>query len=122
MWRFFGTVLHFSGAERISMFASLKIAVLASDSRARRNMDARSGSEAVFRLSAPPVAAWLWHRGSAWSGAGGDPCLPVSLSLEQNETMPRQIEDLAGHRTLVRAPPKYGANRHCTEALTVLGY
>jgi len=89
MWRFFGNVLHFSGAERISMFAFLEISVMAAAFRARRNMrqfgaagaegvavwalsglsavfsalDARSGAEAVFRLSAPLVAAWLWHRG-----------------------------------------------------------
>ena len=89
MWRFFGAVLHFSGAERISMFAFLEIAVMTAAFRARRNMrqfhsagaegaavwvlsglsavfsalDARSGAEAVFRLAAPLVAAWLWHRG-----------------------------------------------------------
>jgi hypothetical protein len=89
MWRFFGTVLHFSGAERITMFAFLEVAVLAAAFRARRNMrsfgsagaeglavwvlsglsamfaalDARSAAEAAFRLAPPLVAAWLWERG-----------------------------------------------------------
>jgi hypothetical protein len=88
MWRFFGTVLHFSGAERAAMFAFLELAVVTCAFRARRNMrafgsagaegiavwvlsglsavfsalDARSGAEAVFRLAPPLVAAWLWHR------------------------------------------------------------
>ncbi len=91
MWRFFGTVLHFSGAERAAMFAFLEVAVVTSAFRARRNMrefgsagiegiavwvlsglsavfsalDARSAAEAVFRLAAPLVAAWLWERGLA---------------------------------------------------------
>lgn len=88
MWRFAGNVLHFSGAERVSLFAFLEIAVVACAFRARRNMkkfntagvegiavwvlsalsgvfaalDATSFTEALFRLSAPLVAAWLWHR------------------------------------------------------------
>jgi hypothetical protein len=88
MWRFFGAVLGFSGAERVIMFAFLEIAVVTSAFRARRNMrefgsagvegaavwvlsglsalfaalDARSAAEAVFRLAPPLVAAWLWHR------------------------------------------------------------
>ncbi len=88
MWRFFGNVLHFSGAERAAMFAFLELAVVTCAFRARRNMrafgtagaegiavwvlsglsavfsalDARSGAEAVFRLAPPLVAAWLWHR------------------------------------------------------------
>jgi hypothetical protein len=88
MWRFAGNVLHFSGAERGSLFAFLEVAVVTCAFRARRNMrqfsaasaegiavwvlsglsamfsamDARSAAEAVFRLAAPLVAAWLWHR------------------------------------------------------------
>lgn len=88
MWRFFGAVLHFSGAERVTMFAFLELAMVTCAFRARRNMrsfgsagaegiavwvlsglsavfsalDARSGAEAVFRLTPPLVAAWLWHR------------------------------------------------------------
>ena len=91
MWRFFGTVLHFTGAERAAMFAFLELAVVTCAFRARRNMrafgsagtegiavwvlsglsavfsslDARSAAEAVFRLAAPLVAAWLWERGLA---------------------------------------------------------
>jgi hypothetical protein len=91
MWRFFGAVLGFSGAERAAMFAFLELAVVTCAFRARRNMrafgsagaegiavwvlsglsavfsalDARSGAEAVFRLAPPLVAAWLWHRAMA---------------------------------------------------------
>jgi len=88
MWRFAGNVLHFSGAERYSLFAFLEICVVACAFRARRNMkkfnkagtegtavwvlsalsgtfaalDARSFVEALFRLATPLVAAWMWHR------------------------------------------------------------
>jgi hypothetical protein len=88
MWRFAGNVLHFSGVERASLFAFLEICVVACALRARRNMrrfnaagvegtavwvlsalsgvfsalDARSFVEALFRLSTPLVAAWMWHR------------------------------------------------------------
>ena len=91
MWRFFGVVLHFSGALRILLFAFIELAVVTSAVRARRNMreiyaagidgaavwvltglsavlsslDARSPAEALFRLAAPLVAAWLWERGLA---------------------------------------------------------
>jgi hypothetical protein len=102
MWRFFGTVLHFSGAERAAMFAFLELAVVTAAFRARRNMrafgsagaegiavwvlsglsavfaamDARSGAEAVFRLAPPLVAAWLWHR---------------ALSLERRRSSSRAV-------------------------------
>jgi hypothetical protein len=88
MWGFAGHVLHFTGAERGSLFAFLEIAVVACAFRARRNMgqfhsagpegiavwvlSAMSGffaamaatslPAALFRLAAPLVAAWLWHR------------------------------------------------------------
>jgi hypothetical protein len=88
MWRFAGQVLHFSGAERATLFAFLEVSVVACAFRARRNMrsfgsagaegvavwvlsglsavfsalDAASAAEAVFRLAPPLVAAWLWHR------------------------------------------------------------
>jgi hypothetical protein len=91
MWRFAGTVLHFSGAERATLFAFLEVSVVTCAFRARRNMrsfgsagaegiavwvlsglsavfsaiDARSGAEAVFRLAPPLVASWLWHRAMA---------------------------------------------------------
>jgi hypothetical protein len=105
MWRFAGNVLHFSGAERDTMFAFLELAMLTEAFRARRNiresaaraeqarqrgdqpepvtagvdgaavwalsalsavlssLDASSAAEAVARLTAPLVAAWLWERG-----------------------------------------------------------
>jgi hypothetical protein len=91
MWRFSGDVLGFDGPLRLLLFAFIEVAVITSAVRARRNMrenysagidgiavwvltsltavlasmDARSVAEAVFRLSAPLVAAWLWERGMA---------------------------------------------------------
>lgn len=113
MWRFFGAVLHFSGAERVTMFAFLEIAVVTCAFRARRNMtefssagvegiavwvlsglsavfsalDARSGPEAAFRLAPPLVAAWLWHR---------------AMSLEHRRTSGRAVHwRLTAERVLV---------------------
>jgi hypothetical protein len=105
MWRFAGKVLHFSGPERVTMFAFLELAMLTEAFRARRNvrdsaaraehaqasgapaepvsagvdgaavwvlamlsgmlssLDAATAAEAVARLTAPLVAAWLWERG-----------------------------------------------------------
>jgi hypothetical protein len=91
MWRFFGSVLHFSGPDRVATFAFLELAMATSAFRARRNirvseshtagvdgaavwvlsglsavlssLAARSAAEAVLRLAAPLVAAWLWERG-----------------------------------------------------------
>lgn len=91
MWRFAGDVLGFDGPLRLLLFAFIEVAVITSAVRARRNMrenfsagidglavwaltclsavlsamDARSLAEAVFRLAAPLVAAWLWERGMA---------------------------------------------------------
>ncbi|MFC4061218.1 hypothetical protein ACFOWE_23200 [Planomonospora corallina] len=91
MWRFSSDVLGFDGPLRLLLFAFIEVAVITSAVRARRNMrenfsagidgvavwaltcltavlssmDARSPAEAVFRLSAPLVAAWLWERGMA---------------------------------------------------------
>src|SRR4051794_3248738 len=91
MWRFSGDVLGFDGPLRFLLFAFIEVAVITSAVRARRNMrenysagidgiavwaltglsavlssmDARSVAEAVFRLAAPLVAAWLWERGMA---------------------------------------------------------
>jgi hypothetical protein len=91
MWRFFGDVLGFAGPFRLLLFAFIEVAVITSAVRARRNMrenfsagidgiavwaltslsavlsamDARSLAEAIFRLAAPLVAAWLWERGMA---------------------------------------------------------
>ncbi|WP_283138078.1 hypothetical protein [Rhizohabitans arisaemae] len=89
MWRFSGDVLGFDGPLRLLLFAFIEVAVITSAVRARRNMrenyaagidgvavwaltglsavlssmDARSLAEAMFRLAAPLVAAWLWERG-----------------------------------------------------------
>ncbi|MBB2909341.1 hypothetical protein FHS43_000587 [Streptosporangium becharense] len=91
MWRFSSDVLGFNGPLRLLLFAFIEVAVITSAVRARRNMrenfsagidgaavwvltgltavlstlDARSAAEAVFRLAAPLVAAWLWERGMA---------------------------------------------------------
>jgi len=91
MWRFFEDKLGIDGPLRIMLFAFIELAVAASAIRARRNMrdtgsagidgiavwalagltatlsamDARSTAEALFRLAAPLVAAWLWERGMA---------------------------------------------------------
>ncbi|WP_211370692.1 hypothetical protein [Nonomuraea turkmeniaca] len=91
MWRFSEDVLGLDGPLRLLLFAFIEIAIITSAVRARRNMrenysagidgiavwaltvltavlsamDARSLPEAVFRLAAPLVAAWLWERGMA---------------------------------------------------------
>jgi hypothetical protein len=91
MWRFSGDVLGFDGPLQLLLFAFIEIGIVTEAFRARRNMrekfsagidgvavwaltcltavlsamDARSVAEAVFRLAAPLVAAWLWERGMA---------------------------------------------------------
>ncbi|TDB94104.1 hypothetical protein E1267_43025, partial [Nonomuraea longispora] len=91
MWRFSGDVLGLDGPLRLLLFAFIEVAIITSAVRARRNMrenfsagidgiavwaltcltavlssmDARSVPEALFRLAAPLVAAWLWERGMA---------------------------------------------------------
>jgi hypothetical protein len=91
MWRFAEDVLHLPFALRVLLFAFIEVAIITSAVRARRNMrenfsagidgiavwaltaltavlssmDARSLPEALFRLAAPLVAAWLWERGMA---------------------------------------------------------
>ncbi|MEU4224244.1 hypothetical protein AB0F17_08120 [Nonomuraea sp. NPDC026600] len=91
MWRFSGDVLGLDGPLRLLLFAFIEVAIITSAVRARRNMrenfsagidgiavwaltcltavlssmDARSAPEALFRLAAPLVAAWLWERGMA---------------------------------------------------------
>ncbi|MEO3870173.1 hypothetical protein ABGB18_15275 [Nonomuraea sp. B12E4] len=91
MWRFSGDVLGLDGPLRLLLFAFIEVAIITSAVRARRNMrenfsagidgiavwaltcltavlssmDARSLPEAMFRLAAPLVAAWLWERGMA---------------------------------------------------------
>lgn len=91
MWRFSEDVLHLPFVLRVLLFAFIEVAIITSAVRARRNMrenfsagidgiavwaltcltavlssmDAGSFPEAVFRLAAPLVAAWLWERGMA---------------------------------------------------------
>ncbi|GAA4065952.1 hypothetical protein GCM10022248_37660 [Nonomuraea soli] len=91
MWRFSGDVLGLDGPLRLLLFAFIEVAIVTSAVRARRNMrenysagidgiavwaltcltavlsslDAHSLAEAIFRLAAPLVAAWLWERGMA---------------------------------------------------------
>ncbi len=91
MWRFSGDVLGLDGPLRLLLFAFIEVALITSAVRARRNMrenysagidgiavwaltcltavlssmDAHSLPEAIFRLAAPLVAAWLWERGMA---------------------------------------------------------
>ena len=91
MWRFAEDVLNLPFFLRLLLFAFIEVAIVTSAVRARRNMrenfsagvdglavwaltaltavlssmDASSFPEAVFRLSAPLVAAWLWERGMA---------------------------------------------------------
>lgn len=114
MWGFAGTVLHFTGIERGSLFAFLDVAIVACAVRARRNMRkfkhagvegmavwalsalsgffaamaASSAGAAIFRLSAPLVAAWLWHR---------------AMELEKQERTGRTLNwRLSTERILVR--------------------
>jgi hypothetical protein len=89
MWRFAGDKLDLDGPVRVVLFAFIELAIIISAVRAHRNMrekysagldgiavwalacltavlsalDATNGAEAVFRLVAPLVAAWLWERG-----------------------------------------------------------
>src|SRR5690606_12230506 len=91
MWRFSGDVLGFDGPLQLLLFAFIEVAMVTSAVRARRNMrenqkagidglavwaltclsavlsamDSHSFPEAVFRLAAPIVAAWLWERSMA---------------------------------------------------------
>lgn len=89
MWRFFSDTLDLPKSLQIPLFAFLEVAMLTSALRARRNiaefgkagvdgaavwaltgmsamfsaLDADTFTEALFRLAAPLVAAWLWERG-----------------------------------------------------------
>src|SRR5436309_1730969 len=60
-----------------------------------------------------------WHDRRARPDHGTTAIRPGSLTLRQDDAPP--VEDLAGHRTLVRAPPEYSANGHRAGALTALG-
>jgi hypothetical protein len=134
MWRFFGDVLQFSGLLRVLLFAFIEVAVVTSAVRARANMrafgtagldgaavwaltglsaalsamDARSVPEALFRLAAPMVAAWLWERGMSLDRrrAGGARIhwritperILVRLGLA--EATDRSADEVATHRRL----------------------
>ena len=137
MWRFTGDVLGFDGPLRVLLFAFIELAVIASAVRARRSMrdnysagidgiavwvltvltavlsamDARSPAEAVFRLAAPLVAAWLWERGMAVerrrvSGLSGinwrltPERILVRLGLA--EARDRTADEVDAHRRLTR--------------------
>lgn len=91
MWQFIDRTLHLHPVLQLGMFAFIEAAVMTSAVRAKRSMrekfsagidgiavwaltslsavlsamEARSFPEAVFRLAAPLVAAWLWERGMA---------------------------------------------------------
>jgi hypothetical protein len=91
MWQFTARTLDVHWSLRALGFAFIEVAVVTSAVRARRNMreqytagpdgvavwaltalsavlsslEARSAPEALFRLAAPLVAAWLWERGMA---------------------------------------------------------
>lgn len=88
MWHFAGERLHFSGLERVLLFAILEVTVLTCAVRARRNIleagtagpegvaiwavslmsgafaatATTSAPEAAFRLTLPLLATWLWER------------------------------------------------------------
>ncbi|MFC4006681.1 hypothetical protein ACFOY2_05580 [Nonomuraea purpurea] len=89
MWKFAGDVLKLEGFWRVLFFAFIEGAIVISALRARRSMrenytagldgiavwalaaltailaslDTQQPQEAIFRLAAPLVAAWLWERG-----------------------------------------------------------
>ncbi|MFC7570171.1 hypothetical protein ACFQU9_44330 [Actinomadura namibiensis] len=93
MWKFFGDVLDLPIPLRVALFAFVEVAMVTSALRARRNVresashsagadgvavwvftvlsavlsasDADGVRQALIRLAAPLVAAWLWERGLA---------------------------------------------------------
>ncbi|MFC7582389.1 hypothetical protein ACFQYP_00260 [Nonomuraea antimicrobica] len=137
MWRFSGDVLGLDGLLRLLLFAFVEVAIVTSAVRARRNMrenfaagldgiavwaltaltavlssmDARNLAEAVFRLAAPLVAAWLWERGMAierhrirgtsrinWRLTPERVLVWLSLA----ETTDRSAQEVDAHRRLTR--------------------
>ncbi|WP_214111043.1 hypothetical protein [Acrocarpospora catenulata] len=137
MWRFSGDVLGFDGPLRLLLFAFIEVAVITSAVRARRNMrenfsagidgiavwaltglsavlssmDARSLPEALFRLAAPLVAAWLWERGMAIERhrITGRPRIHWRLTPERvmvrlgiAEASDRTASEVDAHRRLTR--------------------
>lgn len=128
MWRFSGDVLGFDGPLQLLLFAFIEVAMVTSAVRARRNMrenhkagvdglavwaltclsavlsamHSASFPEAVFRLAAPLVAAWLWERG---------------MSIERQRLTGRtQINwRLTPERALVRVGLAESSDRTATE-------
>jgi hypothetical protein len=137
MWRFAEDVLHLPFFLRVLLFAFIEVAIVTSAVRARRNMrenfsagvdgmavwaltvltavlssmDARSLPEAVFRLAAPLVAAWLWERGMAIERhrIRGTKGIHWRFTLERAmvrlglaEARDRSAADVDAHRRLTR--------------------
>lgn len=135
MWRFAGSVLHLSGPLRGLLFGFLELAVITCAVRARREvavsghagvdgaavwlltalsgllsaLDARSFPEAVARLSAPLVAAFLWERGLAPHRHRVDGQTRWNLTLDRAlvffglaEATGRSPGDAEAHRRLYR--------------------
>ncbi|MGW0805794.1 hypothetical protein [Nonomuraea sp. NPDC002799] len=137
MWRFSGDVLGLDGPLRLLLFAFIEVAIITSAVRARRNMrenfsagidgiavwaltcltavlssmDARSLPEAMFRLAAPLVAAWLWERGMAierhrirGTGRINWRLTPERLMVRMGlaEVSDRTASDVDAHRRLTR--------------------
>ncbi|MFI7448039.1 hypothetical protein ACIBQX_11125 [Nonomuraea sp. NPDC049714] len=137
MWRFAEDVLHLPFLLRVLLFAFIEVAIVTSAVRARRNMrenfsagvdgmavwaltvltavlssmDARSLPEAVFRLAAPLVAAWLWERGMAIERhrIRGTKGIHWRFTLERAmvrlglaEARDRSAADVDAHRRLTR--------------------
>lgn len=137
MWQFIDRTLHLHWALQAAGFAFIEVAVITSAVRAKRSMterfsagidgiavwaltslsavlsamEARSLPEALFRLAAPLVAAWLWERGMAVerrrvSGLSGinwrltPERILVRLGLA--EARDRTADEVDAHRRLTR--------------------
>nr|WP_245653039.1 hypothetical protein [Herbidospora sakaeratensis] len=150
MWQFAGDVLGFDGPLRLLLFAFIEVAVITSAVRARRNMrenyaagidglavwvltglsavlsamDAASVAEAIFRLAAPLVAAWLWERGMAiervkltgrhrihWRLTPERAMVRLGLA----ESSDRTASDVDAHRRLTRVALAAKRARHLRE-------
>jgi hypothetical protein len=98
MWRFAGKVLHFSGPERVTMFAFLELAMLTEAFRARRNVRdsaARSGHAGASGAPAEPVSAGV-DGAAVWVLAMLSGVLSLRRALKRHSTA--QLGDLDGYR------------------------
>ncbi|WP_067812310.1 hypothetical protein [Actinomadura kijaniata] len=140
MWKFFGDVLDLPIPLRVALFAFVEVAMVTSALRARRNVresashsagadgiavwvftalsavlsasDADGVRQALIRLAAPLVAAWLWERGLAAdrrraTGRAGRihwRLTPERLLVRLGVAEPtgRTASDVDGHRRLAR--------------------